>query len=82
VPSVDSDHDITKSSEFVVYVPSGQATLHLPSEVTLMKSSSLIGDFQRLSGQTSVDFFNVATFPGTLGFTMPHFHWQMYLPYD
>ena len=67
VSLVYSDHDITGSSEFVVYVPSGQATLHQPAEVTSMKSSSLTGVFQSLSGQYSVGFFNRATLPETLG---------------
>jgi hypothetical protein len=64
VSSVDSDHDFTGSSEFVVYVPSDQATLHQPAEVTSMKST---GIFQSLSGQSSVGFSNRATLPGTLG---------------
>jgi hypothetical protein len=67
VSSVDSDHDFTGSSEFVVYVPSDQATLHQPAEVTSMKSSSSTGVFQSLSGQTSVGFSNRGTLPGTLG---------------
>lgn len=67
VSSVDSDHDFTGSTESVVYVPSGQATLHQPPEVTSMKSSYSLEDFQSLSGQTSMGSFDKATFPGTLG---------------